>query len=237
MKIRINGWQIEDKDLHLSKEGSPVRKIGKHELLVLKELIKQADSSVTTNELIDKAWPNKVVSKNSLTQAIRNIRFAVDDNGTDVKVISTINGVGYKLSKYYLEELHSKDVKRDTVIRRSFTSCLLYVFLITSIGLGYNSYWRLNYFLNPKEHQIYPEQLLKSKKLQVFGDVKSEDFLSRAEDLVNKNTRISNVYILIGTETISLSIIYTDDTIQNTLIINDGLTYESLYENIIENIK
>lgn len=63
---------------------------------ILAYLLGHAGEVVTKEELLEAAWPNRVVGENSLNKAIGRIRVALQDEGQ--QLIRTVHGYGYRLA-------------------------------------------------------------------------------------------------------------------------------------------
>ncbi|MEO7134901.1 MAG: winged helix-turn-helix domain-containing protein [Vicinamibacterales bacterium] len=63
---------------------------------VLAYLFQQRPRTVSRTELMSRIWPDVVVSKGSLTQAIWEIRRALDDARATPRFIATDHGLGYR---------------------------------------------------------------------------------------------------------------------------------------------
>jgi DNA-binding winged helix-turn-helix (wHTH) protein len=96
----VGGWRID------LKEGLMVRRhriLAKRQrpderlLLVLKALIEHAGQTVTTESLLEKAWPDRVVSRDSVTTAIYQLRQLLGDNTAEPKYIASVPRRGYRL--------------------------------------------------------------------------------------------------------------------------------------------
>ncbi|KLN65316.1 winged helix-turn-helix domain-containing protein [Vibrio sp. VPAP30] len=115
MKRNINGkpsWQFlpleRDQLIHI--ETKQLRKLNGPECRVLEILLAHQGQVVTKHELLELAWPGRVVSDASLTQSIAQLRLALGDNGKDQDVIKTVPYQGYLLFDNLIErvELASK---------------------------------------------------------------------------------------------------------------------------------
>jgi DNA-binding winged helix-turn-helix (wHTH) protein/pimeloyl-ACP methyl ester carboxylesterase len=69
---------------------------------VLVYLILNQDRVISGDELFDSVWQGRVVSLSTLTTRINAARRAIGDNGTDQKLIKTVNRKGYR----FIGELH-----------------------------------------------------------------------------------------------------------------------------------
>ncbi len=63
----------------------------------LKALIEAAPAVLTMEELIDRAWRGSIVSDETVTQRIRLLRKALNDNLRQPRYIETLRNVGYRL--------------------------------------------------------------------------------------------------------------------------------------------
>jgi DNA-binding winged helix-turn-helix (wHTH) protein/thioredoxin-like negative regulator of GroEL len=63
----------------------------------LKALIEAAPAVLSANELIDRAWRGSVVSDETVTQRIRLLRQALQDDRRQPRYIETLRNVGYRL--------------------------------------------------------------------------------------------------------------------------------------------
>lgn len=78
-------------------------KLKSTECRALEILIESQGKVVTKDELFKKVWGNRIVSSNSLTQCIAQLRLALNDNGKEQKFIKTIPSKGYMLFENVVE--------------------------------------------------------------------------------------------------------------------------------------
>jgi DNA-binding winged helix-turn-helix (wHTH) protein len=64
---------------------------------VLAYLVQHHDRVVPKRELLDEVWGHRFVSESALTSRIKAARRAVDDDGTDQRIIKTFHTQGYRL--------------------------------------------------------------------------------------------------------------------------------------------
>src|SRR6187401_525188 len=92
--LHFHGFTLDLARGLLLKDGADVALRRKaFELLVC--LARQAGRVVSKTDLIDTVWPDVIVTEDSLTQAVREIRKALGDAGT--ATIRTVAGRGYFL--------------------------------------------------------------------------------------------------------------------------------------------
>ncbi len=89
---------------------------------VFYQLAKQQDQIVSRNALMDSAWPNQIVTDESLTHAICAIRKALKNNGCGL-TIETLHKRGYRLSC----PCHSKvqPVSNSVLLRGVLSMCVV----------------------------------------------------------------------------------------------------------------
>lgn len=79
----------------LSRAGEPIR-IEPRAFDLLRVLLEQRDRVVTKPELLDQVWRTTFVSDAALTTALRTVRRAIGDSGTEQRMIRTVHGRGYQ---------------------------------------------------------------------------------------------------------------------------------------------
>jgi eukaryotic-like serine/threonine-protein kinase len=83
---------LDERTLELTVAGRPLA-LEKKALVVLAHLVQHAGEVVTKEELIDAAWPGRVISDSALTSCIAKVREALEDDA-----IKTVHGFGYRLT-------------------------------------------------------------------------------------------------------------------------------------------
>ncbi len=79
----------------LVHDGHPVRLIPRYfDLLVL--LVECRDRAVHRHEIFDRVWSDVIVSDGALSQAIRTLRRALDDDPREPRFIRTVSRHGYQ---------------------------------------------------------------------------------------------------------------------------------------------
>jgi eukaryotic-like serine/threonine-protein kinase len=83
---------LDERTLELTVAGRPMS-LEKKALDVLLHLLQHAGEVVTKDELIEAAWPGRVISDSALTSCMTKLREALPD-----EAIKTVHGFGYRLS-------------------------------------------------------------------------------------------------------------------------------------------
>ncbi|MFG5079148.1 winged helix-turn-helix domain-containing protein, partial [Vibrio cholerae] len=118
-KYGINDFVLDEARQRIinSTDGS-YGKISPHEFLVLLELIKKSGEIVSKEELLQKGWPNRVVSENSLSQAIKNLRLLLKDNSKEQRVIKTIAKKGYLINSMSVVQITDENYDNAILINK-----------------------------------------------------------------------------------------------------------------------
>jgi len=95
MLYRFHDCELDDSLYQLRRSGKLIS-IEPKVFDVLVYLLHSRDHVVTKDELLEKLWPDQVVSETALTRCIVVARKAVGDNGTKQQVIETQHGRGYR---------------------------------------------------------------------------------------------------------------------------------------------
>ncbi|MFY8352341.1 winged helix-turn-helix domain-containing protein [Pseudoalteromonas sp. SSM20] len=72
-------------------------KVESKQLRLLELLISYQGQAVSRDELLDKIWPNVIVSDNSLSKLVTELRKSIGDDRTDQGIIRTVPRIGYQL--------------------------------------------------------------------------------------------------------------------------------------------
>jgi len=80
----------------LRREGRPVE-LQATPLRLLLYLLRNRDRVISKDELLDRVWSETAVSEGALSTALKEIRSALGDTGSQQRVIQTLRGQGYRL--------------------------------------------------------------------------------------------------------------------------------------------
>lgn len=92
----LSMWIVERHSGHVYFNDERVNQLGASEVLLLECLIASVGQVKNKHDLLDFAWPKKIVAPNSLTVAIKNIRKVFSMKTTTLE-IKTHHGKGYSL--------------------------------------------------------------------------------------------------------------------------------------------
>ncbi|WP_188009278.1 winged helix-turn-helix domain-containing protein [Grimontia hollisae] len=235
-QYRIDRKIVEvDSPFMLDIDSQKRLKIGTHEHLVLLALCENPGKVIDKNLLLEIGWPGKFVSDSSLTQAIRNIRAYLNDDGKSQKHIKTITKKGYLLESEFVEVIETiqspSPTSQTTLTRDEFTPenkkyNITTFFLIISITV------QVIFICYQISVITFPSLLVKSEKRypglgfqEEYIYVYSSDF-SFAEALGNdvltalgiKEISLRKLYIMLNGETVSFSYITSDNISRNYAI-------------------
>jgi DNA-binding winged helix-turn-helix (wHTH) protein/tetratricopeptide (TPR) repeat protein len=95
MVYRFDQFEVNDREFLLSEGGVPVSLEPKVFRLLI-YLIENRNRLVRKQELLDKVWPNAVVTENALTRAIRLLRKALHEDSRMPRYVETVPTEGYR---------------------------------------------------------------------------------------------------------------------------------------------
>jgi DNA-binding winged helix-turn-helix (wHTH) protein len=96
----VGGWRVNLREGWIARRGRfPRRKVRPDArlLAVLKALIENAGRTVTTESLLTSVWPDRVVSRDSVTTAIYQLRQLLGDSAEHPAYIASVPRRGYRL--------------------------------------------------------------------------------------------------------------------------------------------
>jgi DNA-binding winged helix-turn-helix (wHTH) protein len=93
---RFEEFEVDDREFRLSEGGTPVQ-VEPKALRLLVCLIENRNRLVRKQELLDRVWPDAMVTENALTRAIGLLRKALNDNSQVPRFIETVPTAGYRL--------------------------------------------------------------------------------------------------------------------------------------------
>jgi DNA-binding winged helix-turn-helix (wHTH) protein/tetratricopeptide (TPR) repeat protein len=95
--FRFLDFDLDEERQELRCQGEPVP-IQRKPLAILLELVHSFPGAVSTQELLAAIWPDAVVTKNSVSRAVRQLRRALEASPEGSSVVRTVRGYGYALA-------------------------------------------------------------------------------------------------------------------------------------------
>src|SRR5450755_1998393 len=95
MVYRFDQFEVDDREFRLSEDGTPVQ-VEPKALRLLVYLIENRNRLVRKQELLDKVWPDAMVTENALTRAIVLLRKALNEDSRVPRYLETIPTAGYR---------------------------------------------------------------------------------------------------------------------------------------------
>jgi eukaryotic-like serine/threonine-protein kinase len=92
---RFDQFEVDDREFRLSEDGSPVQ-VEPKVLRLLVYLIENRNRLVRKQELLDKVWPDAMVTENALTRAVAQLRNALNEDSRVPRYIETVPTAGYR---------------------------------------------------------------------------------------------------------------------------------------------
>ncbi|WP_377194580.1 winged helix-turn-helix domain-containing tetratricopeptide repeat protein [Ruegeria meonggei] len=97
MKTRISDTEIDFDQMTVLRNGQTQR-LTRQSLGILRALFEAGGDVVSKDDLILRAWGDRIVTDATLSTAIKEARRVVGDNGSRQQVIKTVHGVGFRLA-------------------------------------------------------------------------------------------------------------------------------------------
>lgn len=94
--FHVAGWQIQPALNRMERDGATIQ-VEPKVMQVLTVLADHAGEPVTREALFETVWADTVVTDDTLTRCISELRKLFDDDARDPQVIETISRVGYRL--------------------------------------------------------------------------------------------------------------------------------------------
>ncbi|HGS5204379.1 TPA: transcriptional regulator [Vibrio cholerae] len=223
-------------------------KLGTHEHLVLLALCEQAGKLIDKETLIKKGWPGKFVTDSSLTQAVRNIRAYLNDDGKSQKHIKTIAKKGYFIESKFVTLIQDFDknqisklqqeTKKESFDKKNILFLSIFIQILFIIYSIYKIYPITTVAI---DKEIYPILSYQQDYIYIYSD----DFQYSEQlgvELIHSLSaeRISpeRLYIMLNKETVSYSFIEKNGKSKNRIIFTAGnKDYNKIREHIINEIK
>ena len=95
MTYQFDTFEVDDREFRLLEGGAPVQ-IEPKVMRLLVCLIENRNRLVRKQELLDKVWPDAMVTENALTRAIGLLRKALNDDSHVPRFIETVPTAGYR---------------------------------------------------------------------------------------------------------------------------------------------
>jgi eukaryotic-like serine/threonine-protein kinase len=95
MIYQFDQFEVDDREFRLSDAGTPVQ-LEPKALRLLVYLIENRNRLVRKQELLDKVWPDAMVTENALTRAIGLLRKALNEDSRVPRYIETVPTAGYR---------------------------------------------------------------------------------------------------------------------------------------------
>ncbi|MEL6767621.1 MAG: transcriptional regulator [Pseudomonadota bacterium] len=97
----VDGWRVDPRARSLSR-GEASCRLSPRALTLLTTLAEHAGEALDRDTLMDAIWPNTIVSDESLTQAVKELRRAFGSEGR--RIVETIPRFGYRLNGAVLHD-------------------------------------------------------------------------------------------------------------------------------------
>jgi DNA-binding winged helix-turn-helix (wHTH) protein len=92
---RFDEFEVDDREFRLSANGAPLQ-VEPKVLRLLLYLIENRNRLVRKQELLDRVWPDAMVTENALTRVVGLLRKALNDDSHVPRFIETVPTAGYR---------------------------------------------------------------------------------------------------------------------------------------------
>ena len=120
MIYRFDQYAVDDREFRLSVGAVPVP-LEPKSLRLLLYLVENRNRLVRKQELLDKVWPEAMVTENALTRSVGQLRKALNDDSHEPKFIETVPTAGYRFIAEVLRRPHPDHVVTEPVPDDAFT--------------------------------------------------------------------------------------------------------------------
>jgi DNA-binding winged helix-turn-helix (wHTH) protein len=95
MNYQFDEFELDTARYELRYHGEP-RPIEPQVFALLRLLVENPDRMVPRDEIVDVVWSGRIVSESALSSRIKSARQALDDDGTNQRLIRTVHGKGFR---------------------------------------------------------------------------------------------------------------------------------------------
>lgn len=145
MTYQFENFEVDDREFRLLEGGVPVQ-VEPKVLRLLLYLIENRNRLVRKQELLDKVWPDAMVTENALARAIGLLRKALNDDSHVPKSIETVPTAGYRfiakvsvveqssgVEPIAIMETTSAISEREAAFKKSRKSIFTFVILLLAV--------------------------------------------------------------------------------------------------------
>src|SRR5713226_9146074 len=115
----FGSFRLDTRERLLLRNGERVKLEGKvFETLVA--LVRNSGRLVRKDELMNQVWPDAIVEENNLEKSISVLRKVLGENGSDLRYVETVRGLGYR----FAAEVRELDEDVSTLVRHESRTSL-----------------------------------------------------------------------------------------------------------------
>ena len=94
--LQVGDLQIDPGTREVTRDGERIP-LPRLSFRFLMALVDAAPATVSTDELVERAWGGRIVSNETVTQRVRLVRQALGDDAHDPRYVAVVRGEGYRL--------------------------------------------------------------------------------------------------------------------------------------------
>src|SRR2546430_5027298 len=115
----FGSFRLDTREHFLLRNGERVKLEGKvFETLVV--LVQHSGRLVRKDELMNQVWPDAIVEENNLEKSISVLRKLLGENGSDLRYVETVRGLGYR----FAADVRELDEEVSTLVRHESRTSL-----------------------------------------------------------------------------------------------------------------
>lgn len=95
MKYQFEQFELDTEKLELTRDGSPVH-VEPQVLALIELLVSNVERAVSKDEINDRVWGGRVVTDAAINSRIRSARQALNDSGSEQRLIRTVRNHGFR---------------------------------------------------------------------------------------------------------------------------------------------
>ena len=208
----IGQWTVEPVLNQLSKldDNTEIQKVilVPKVMALLQCLVEHDGQPVHQDELMERVWPNRVVSDSSVYQAIAQLRKALEDTGTKKEYIERVSGKGYRLVVPVSQVIQKIKPHREQSTTSSVSSSpknnirliltgLSILFLVIIATLIFRLEKTSYLTSQPVEHKVSVDKLTSISLLTLDSEAVTEKQLLAFNDVIlSQLTHIENMKVV-----------------------------------------
>ncbi len=206
--FEIAGYRVEPSLLRVYREGREQRLEAKA-MQVLVYLARQTGRAVSRDELEEQLWHGRIVTEDSVTNAIAKLRRALGDDARRPRVIETLPKSGYRLIAEVLPigevvaggsaaSLGAKSAERPNPLRRISLAVALAVAAFLALAVFLWGGWERGDVLPEESHRLSAKPAVAITPFENLGAVPEQNYFANGitADLITDLSKLRGLVVI-----------------------------------------